>query len=202
MEDYSAYTDEELIMRIHNDKNDHGDNNEIMDYILEKYKPLVRKKTNALYLIGGENDDLIQEGMIGLLAAIKTFNNSKGAQFKTYAQTCINNSIQTALRKFNRKKDIPIGSVIEYAEEEIPEENGVISAEDYYIAGESVSMLANTLKENLSEYENEVLRLHIVGCNYSEIAKRLSKTPKSVDNALQRIKKKLSTVNLKTDKYN
>ena len=55
MEDYSAYTDEELIMRIHNDKNDHGDNNEIMDYILEKYKPLVRKKTNALYLIGGEN---------------------------------------------------------------------------------------------------------------------------------------------------
>ena len=107
-----------------------------------------------------------------------------------------------ALRKFNRKKDIPIGSVIEYAEEEIPEENGVISAEDYYIAGESVSMLANTLKENLSEYENEVLRLHIVGCNYSEIAKRLSKTPKSVDNALQRIKKKLSTVNLKTDKYN
>ena len=66
MEDYSAYTDEELIMRIHNDKNDHGDNNEIMDYILEKYKPLVRKKTNALYLIGGENDDLIQEGMIGL----------------------------------------------------------------------------------------------------------------------------------------
>ena len=59
MEDYSAYTDEELIMRIHNDKNDHGDNNEIMDYILEKYKPLVRKKTNALYLIGGENDDLI-----------------------------------------------------------------------------------------------------------------------------------------------
>ena len=92
--------------------------------------------------------------------------------------------------------------MIEYAEEEIPEENGSISAEDYYITGESVSMLANILKENLSEYENEVLRLHIVGCNYNEIAKRLSKTPKSVDNALQRIKKKLSTVNLKTDKYN
>lgn len=170
---------------------------------------LIRQYRNVVEAIAGkyinsplEYDDIIQEGMIGLLAAIKTFSNSKGAQFKTYAQTCINNSIQTALRKFNRQKDIPIGSVIEYAEEEIPEENGVISAEDYYIAGESVSMLANTLKENLSEYENEVLRLHIVGCNYSEIAKRLSKTPKSVDNALQRIKKKLSTVNLKTDKYN
>ena len=178
-----------------------GDNKQT-EALIRQYRNVVEAIAAKYINSPLEYDDIIQEGMIGLLAAITTFNNSKGAQFKTYAQTCINNSIQTALRKFNRKKDIPIGSVIEYAEEEIPEENGVISAEDYYIAGESVSMLANTLKENLSEYENEVLRLHIVGCNYSEIAKRLSKTPKSVDNALQRIKKKLSTVNLKTDKYN
>lgn len=178
-----------------------GDNKQT-EALIKQYRNVVEAIAVKYINSPLEYDDIIQEGMIGLLAAIKTFNNSQGAQFKTYAQTCINNSIQTALRKFNRKKDIPIGSVIEYAEEEIPEENGVISAEDYYIAGESVSMLANTLKENLSEYENEVLRLHIVGCNYSEIAKRLSKTPKSVDNALQRIKKKLSTVNLKTDKYN
>ena len=178
-----------------------GDNKQT-EALIRQYRNVVEAIAVKYINSPLEYDDIIQEGMIGLLAAIKTFNNSKGTQFKTYAQTCINNSIQTALRKFNRKKDIPIGSVIEYAEEEIPEENGVISAEDYYIAGESVSMLANTLKENLSEYENEVLRLHIVGCNYSEIAKRLSKTPKSVDNALQRIKKKLSTVNLKTDKYN
>ena len=178
-----------------------GDNKQT-EALIRQYRNVVEAIAVKYINSPLEYDDIIQEGMIGLLAAIKTFNYSKGAQFKTYAQTCINNSIQTALRKFNRKKDIPIGSVIEYAEEEIPEENGVISAEDYYIAGESVSMLANTLKENLSEYENEVLRLHIVGCNYSEIAKRLSKTPKSVDNALQRIKKKLSTVNLKTDKYN
>lgn len=178
-----------------------GDNKQT-EALIKQYRNIVEAIAAKYINSPLEYDDIIQEGMIGLLAAIKTFNNSNGAQFKTYAQTCINNSIQTALRKFNRKKDIPIGSVIEYAEEEIPEENGVISAEDYYIAGESVSMLANTLKENLSEYENEVLRLHIVGCNYSEIAKRLSKTPKSVDNALQRIKKKLSTVNLKTDKYN
>ena len=163
-----------------------GDNKQT-EALIKQYRNIVEAIAAKYINSPLEYDDIIQEGMIGLLAAIKTFNNSKGAQFKTYAQTCINNSIQTALRKFNRKKDIPIGSVIEYAEEEIPEENGVISAEDYYIAGESVSMLANTLK---------------VGCNYSEIAKRLSKTPKSVDNALQRIKKKLSTVNLKTDKYN
>ena len=89
MEDYSAYTDEELIMRIHNDKNDHGDNNEIMDYILEKYKPLVRKKTNALYLIGGENDDLIQEGMIGLFKAVRDYKSDKEASFYSFAQLCI-----------------------------------------------------------------------------------------------------------------
>ena len=140
--------------------------------------------------------------MIGLLAAIKTFDKNNGTSFKTYAATCINNSIQTALKKFTRQKDIPQSQVIEYAEEEIPEQHGSISAEDYYIAGESVSMLAKILKENLSDYENEVLRLHIVGCNYNEIANRLSKTPKSVDNALQRIKKKLAAVNFKTDKYN
>lgn len=143
-----------------------------------------------------ETEDIIQEGMIGLLAAIKTFDSSKGASFKTYAITCINNSVQTALRKFYRKKDIPAQNFVEYTEEGLPEQNGVISAEDYYIAGESVSVLVKTLKDNLSEYENEVLRLHIVGCSYSEIARRLSKTPKSVDNALQRIKKKLSAVKL------
>lgn len=95
MEDYSAYTDEELIMRIHNDKNDHGDNNEIMDYILEKYKPLVRKKTNALYLIGGENDDLIQEGMIGLFKAVRDYKSDKEASFYSFAQLCITRHWET-----------------------------------------------------------------------------------------------------------
>ena len=94
----SHMTDEELIMRIHNDKNDHGDNNEIMDYILEKYKPLVRKKTNALYLIGGENDDLIQEGMIGLYKAIRDFRLDKQASFHAFAELCVNRQIITAIK--------------------------------------------------------------------------------------------------------
>ena len=97
MEDYSAYTDEELIMRIHNDKNDNGDNNEIMDYILEKYKPLVRKKTNALYLIGGENDDLIQEGMIGLFKAVRDYKSDKEASFYSFAQLCITRQLSSCL---------------------------------------------------------------------------------------------------------
>ena len=178
-----------------------GDNKQAEVLIVQNrslVEAIASKYTNSSL----EYDDIVQEGMIGLLAAIKTFDKNNGTSFKTYAATCINNSIQTALKKFTRQKDIPQSQVIEYAEEEIPEQHGSISAEDYYIAGESVSMLAKILKENLSDYENEVLRLHIVGCNYNEIANRLSKTPKSVDNALQRIKKKLATVNFKTDKYN
>lgn len=178
-----------------------GDNKQAEVLIVQNrslVEAIASKYTNSSL----EYDDIVQEGMIGLLAAIKTFDKNNGTSFKTYAATCINNSIQTALKKFTRQKDIPQSQVIEYAEEEIPEQHGIISAEDYYIAGESVSMLAKILKENLSDYENEVLRLHIVGCNYNEIANRLSKTPKSVDNALQRIKKKLAAVNFKTDKYN
>lgn len=178
-----------------------GDNKQAEVLIVQNrslVEAIASKYTNSSL----EYDDIVQEGMIGLLAAIKTFDKNNGTSFKTYATTCINNSIQTALKKFTRQKDIPQSQVIEYAEEEIPEQHGSISAEDYYIAGESVSMLAKILKENLSDYENEVLRLHIVGCNYNEIANRLSKTPKSVDNALQRIKKKLAAVNFKTDKYN
>lgn len=178
-----------------------GDNKQAEVLIVQNrslVEAIASKYTNSSL----EYDDIVQEGMIGLLAAIKTFDKNNGTSFKTYAATCINNSIQTALKKFTRQKDIPQSQVIEYAEDEIPEQHGSISAEDYYIAGESVSMLAKILKENLSDYENEVLRLHIVGCNYNEIANRLSKTPKSVDNALQRIKKKLAAVNFKTDKYN
>ena len=81
-------------------------------------------------------------------------------------------------------------------EEEIPVENGFDSAEDIVIARESVSMLTSVLQQNLSDFENEVLRLHIVGCSYNEIAKRLAKTPKAIDNALQRVRKKLSNVKL------
>lgn len=166
------------------------------EHLIRQYKPTVdavaAKYTNSPL----ENDDLIQEGMIGLLAAIKTYDSGKGASFKTYAVTCIDNSIQTALRKFNRRKDVPSQSVISYEEEDIPQENGSISAEDYFIAQESVSLLTKVLNENLTQLENEVLRLHIVGCSYNEIANRLCKTPKAVDNALQRIRKKLSAVKL------
>ncbi|MGN0522500.1 MAG: sigma-70 family RNA polymerase sigma factor [Eubacterium sp.] len=166
-------------------------NNEQIGIVIKKYRSLVDSVASRYSNSPLERDDLIQEGMIGLLAAIKSFDTSKGASFKTYATTCINNSIQTALRKFNRLKDIPIQNVVEYQEEQIPEHSGSLSAEDLFIAQESVSLLTKALRENLSDFENEVLRLHIAGCSYNEIAKRLSKTPKAIDNALQRVRKKL-----------
>lgn len=143
-----------------------------------------------------EREDLIQEGMIGLLAAIKSFDAKKGASFKTYSKICIDNAMQTALRKFNRLKDIPVQNVIEYQEEEIPLDSGFASAEDIVIAQESVSLLTKVLQQNLSDFENEVLRLHIVGCSYNEIAKRLCKTPKAIDNALQRVRRKITNISL------
>jgi RNA polymerase sporulation-specific sigma factor len=137
-----------------------------------------------------EKDDLIQEGMIGLLAAIKSYSNEKGAKFVTYANRCINNSIQTALRKISRMKDIPQNNIVTLEEDFFDNQVG-LSAEDEYLAKESVCNLTDMLYEGLSSFENEVLRLHIVGCSYNEIAKKLGKNPKAIDNALQRIRKKL-----------
>lgn len=170
--------------------------NKYAEKVIEKYRQTVEVVASKYKDSPMEREDLIQEGMIGLLAAIKSYRQDKGASFMTYAKICIDNSIQTALRKFSRQKDIPPQNVIEYQEEELPAESGHASAEDIVIAQESVSMLTQVLRENLSDFENEVLRLHIVGCSYNEIARRLCKTPKAIDNALQRVRKKLTGISL------
>ena len=144
--------------------------NKYAEKVIEKYRQTVEVIASKYKDSPMEREDLIQEGMIGRLAAIKSYRQDKGASFMTYAKICIDNSIQTALRKFSRQKDIPPQNVIEYQEEELPAESGHASAEDIVIAQESVSMLTQVLRENLSDFENEVLRLHIVGCSYNEIA--------------------------------
>lgn len=170
-----------------------GDN-EASTFIITKYRSVVEAIASRFTVSPIERDDLIQEGMIGLLAAIKSFDSSKGASFNTYCGICINNSIQTALRKFNRKKDFPADVVLPLEEEFVNGKSSVLSAEDSFLAQESVSMLTQQLDKNLSDFENDVLRLHMIGCSYNEIAKRLNKTPKAIDNALQRIRKKLKEV--------
>jgi RNA polymerase sporulation-specific sigma factor len=174
-----------------------GDNAKL-EFVIKNYRQVVELIANNYNNSPMEKDDLIQEGMIGLLAAIKSFDSSKGASFKTYASICIDNAMQSALRKYYRLKDIPVQNVVEYQEEEIPVNSGFSSAEDIFIAQESVSLLTKVLQQNLSDFENEVLRLHIIGCSYNEIAKRLSTTPKAVDNALQRARRKISNISLQS----
>lgn len=170
-----------------------GDN-EALTFIITRYRSAVEVLASKYSDSPIERDDLIQEGMIGLLAAVKSFDCSKGTAFSTYCYTCINNSLQTALRKVSRRKDVPKGNVIPL--EDWIAENGstALSAEDSFLAQESVSMLTQQLQNELSLFENNVLRLHMIGCSYSEIANKLSKNPKAIDNALQRIRKKLKVV--------
>lgn len=170
-----------------------GDN-KAFDPIITKYRSLVETVVSKYSDSPIEREDLIQEGMIGLLAAVKSYEAGKGATFNTYCSTCINNSIQTALRKVNRRKDVPKSSVIPLEEEFVNGTTASLSAEDSFLAQESVSVLTRQLNNNLSKFENNVLRLHMVGCSYNEIAEKLGKNPKAIDNALQRIRKKLKAV--------
>lgn len=163
-----------------------------IDNLIVKYRSTVEAIAMKYINSPLEKDDLIQEGMIGLLAAINSYNPDKGAKFVTYASICINNSVQTALRKFSRMKDIPQSSLV--ALEDYFDTQVGLSAEDEYLAKESVSNLTDFLYEGLSRFENEVLRLYMVGCSYNEIADKLGKNSKAIDNAIQRIRKKLNGV--------
>lgn len=187
MSEYNKNTDIELLQRVKNDELG------AIEKLIESYRSTV--EIIAMKYINSplEKDDLVQEGMIGLLAAINSYKFDKDAKFITYASTCINNSIQTALRKFSRMKDIPQNNIIAL-DDSLFDGQYVLSAEDEFLANESVSTLTEVLYEELSSFENEVLRLHIVGCSYSEIANKLGKNPKAIDNAIQRIRKKLSGV--------
>lgn len=159
------------------------ENKYLVDIIVAKY--------NSAPL---EKEDLIQEGMIGLFAAIKSYDKNRSTRFSTYASRCINNSIKTAIDKVSRLKDIPQSALVSIEENNASDTKITMSAEDEYIANESVSIIVNWLNEELSEFENEVLRHFITGCSYSEIALKLSKNVKSVDNAVQRIRRKLEKV--------
>lgn len=180
-------TDEQLLLQAKDDSS------QIYDALIRRYRPTVEAIAMKYINSPLEKDDLIQEGMIGLYAAIKSYKTDKGAKFATYANRCINNSVQSALRKFTRMKDIPQSSIVPL-EQSLFESKVGLSAEDEYLAQESVNTLADVIYEELSTFENEVLRLYLVGCSYNEIADKLGKTPKAVDNAIQRIRKKLNGV--------
>lgn len=199
MEGYEKYTDEQLIQQFRD-----GDD-AVMDYILNKYKPLVRKECNTLYLIGAEDDDLIQEGMIGLFKAVRDYQVGKDAAFRTFADLCISRQLYSAIKKSNRLKNQPLNSYVSiYSDEfsdadELAGDRTVISSGSDNIANPEAIMIdrenaidmQNKMFDKLSKMEREVLKRYLEGMTYQEIAADMEKSPKSIDNALQRIKGKI-----------
>ena len=191
---YQNLSDEELIQRLR--AGDAG----IMDYVLYKYKPLVRKKANAMFLIGGDTDDLIQEGMIGLFKAIRDFRQEKEASFYHFAEICITRQIYSAVEASNRKKHAPLNTYVSFysetGEEGQPLSEVLISEisdnpEERMIERENVEQFLEKIRENLSKMECKVLDDYLSGLNYQQIAEKMGKQPKAIDNALQRIKNKI-----------
>ena len=200
---YDSLTDEEIVDRIQN-----GDQPAI-DYLMEKYKHLVRSKAKALFLIGGDKDDLIQEGMIGLYKAIRDYQPEKENSFFNFADLCVSRQIYSAIKASNRKKNIPLNTYISlyapaYGENsdaedkeslvDIIHQKYVSNPEELVIDKENSSMIEYELVRRLSDLEKQVLALYMQDLKYIQIAEVLGKEPKTIDNALTRIKTKLNQV--------
>ena len=201
MNKYDRMTDEQLLCDYKNG------NQEIMDYLMVKYKSMVRKKARAMYLLGGENEDLIQEGMIGLIKAVRDFDVTQKTSFSSFAELCVSRQMYSAIEASNRKKHLPLNSYVSLYEdsEEVGEGRNLPlidtiesskenDPEVLYFGKEYTEAFAEQLKELLSPLENHVLYLHLMGTDYRTIAELLGKSPKSVDNALQRIKTKAQKI--------
>ena len=196
---YEGLTDEELI-----DRQRSGER-QIMDYIMDKYKNLVRKKAKSMYILGADNDDLIQEGMIGLFKAVRDYDPGRDASFYTFADLCISRQMYKAVQASRREKHTPLNTYVSlYADMAEAENDGnstelvnvIASAvetnpEQLMIDRENVADIEAIIEKELSSFEKQVLDLYITGMSYSQIAGVLSRDAKSTDNALQRLKAKL-----------
>lgn len=196
MKDYANCSDEELILRLH------GGEEEISDYLMEKYKEFVRRKARAMYLMGGETDDLIQEGMIGLFKAVKDYRPEKDASFRTFAGLCIDRQLYSAIQSSNRKKHLPLNSYVSLnSENETGDLEGQWSEnpEALIIDRERTSALEEEIRKMLSPMENKVLKYYLQGYGYVKIAELMGKNSKTVDNALQRIRGKIQKMQKTVD---
>lgn len=198
MEHYELYRDEELISMYR--KGDAG----AVNVILERYKNLVRKKANAMYLVGGEKDDLIQEGMIGLYKAVTTFDETKETSFITFASLCINGQLMNVIKASNAKKNTPLNSYISFDEPAgRSDDNSDMRLVDtlvhdkeqnpevIYIDRENAVKLEEKALAALSPLERKVITLLMEGKDYVKIAHELDRPPKSIDNAIQRARNKI-----------
>lgn len=197
--EYNLFTDEELCGLAR--EGDEG----AESFLLNKYKPLVKTRAKKLFIIGGELDDLIQEGMIGLFLAVRSYREDKGATFSTYARLALERRMYNAIKAQNTKKNLPLNNYVslnsgkgidERDEKQLNllggrEEN---DPESMLIDRENRDFLMEKLDKELSGFEKEVLKLTMLGKDYKDIGENLDKPPKSIDNALQRIRRKLRDI--------
>ena len=195
---YKNAKDEELVLMAQN-----GDD-AAQEYLLDKYKSLVRAKSRAYFLIGADSEDIIQEGMIGLYKAVRDYNEEKNASFRSFAELCVNRQMITAIKAATRQKHQPLNSYVSLNKPVYEEESeqtymdflqsssgSLLNPEALLIGQENKSFLEDQMVKKLSSFETRVLVLYLQGRSYFEIARVLDKPEKSIDNALQRVKKKL-----------
>lgn len=195
----SSYTDEEIIENVREGEASG------MDELFERYKNVVRSIASTMYLIGGETEDLIQEGMIGLFKAVQEYDPGRDASFGTFARLCITRQIYSAVKASGRKKHIPLNTYVSlYEETKDEDESGrsvevqdmlrasdTTEPEQVVLSNEKSEEIERAIDEELSSFEKNVLELFVTGMSYSEIADVLGKNEKATDNAIQRIRGKL-----------
>ena len=168
---------------------------EIINKLVENYASLIRGICRRFYLVGGTSDDLYQEGMIGFVAAVYSFNEKLGVQFSTYANTLAVRKMLSAIRKANNKTNLPLQYYVS-----LEDETDLLSysptPEEIVIFNEELDLINDFIENNLSKSEKKVFRLNIAGLSYSEIADILDCDEKFVDNALQRIRRKLRKLDI------
>ena len=185
---------------------------EAMDYLMRKYSGMVKQEARKMYLIGSDEEDLIQEGMIGLFQAIRGYEKDKESSFATFARLCIKRQVYSAVTASNRKKHQPLNTYVSFDEPAFAEISGfskdrdqtvedVISAaeehtnpEKIMLDREQVDMIESVIVERLSNLEKKVLNLYLEGKSYDDIGSELKKSRKAIDNAIQRIRKKFTSL--------
>jgi len=193
---YDLLEDEELIELIHEGES------EALDYLIKKYRNFVRVKARSYFLIGADKEDIVQEGMIGLYKAIRDFKEDKLSSFKAFAELCITRQIITAIKTATRQKHIPLNSYVSLDKPIYDEESDrtlmdvisgakILDPEELLINREKLNNIEEKVMELLSDLERKVLALYLDGRSYQEISDELDRHVKSIDNALQRVKRKL-----------
>ena len=193
---YAEFTDEQIVEMSHS-----GDM-AAEEYLLDKYKNFVRSKARSYFLVGADHEDIVQEGMIGLYKAIRDFRPDKLSSFRAFAELCITRQIITAIKTATRQKHIPLNNYVSlnkplYDEEsdrtllDVIVEGRISDPEELIINMENVGNIRTKINEVLSTLEQQVLNAYLDGKSYQEIAESLGRHVKSIDNALQRVKRKL-----------